>query len=198
MMEKIKSFLKGRRLILILVILVLTALLVDRFLSEKGEPEKPTETKPKKESSISTSEEITPGKSEINDLSVFGEPRDIKDNPDNTKTYFYGSYTDPQPTEAVIKDGKVVFIKKRPSLQDPISLSFFTDQFGEPDFSLYHQYQTFKAYVFLEEGVAVIAREGKGDIIELRYFVPTTKEEFLLTWGKDLLLKPPPLPPLYY
>lgn len=198
MLNKIKSFLKGRKLILTLVIIVLATSLVYGSLSKKDKSEKPGETGPKKESLISTSEGVTVGKSKAKDLDAFGEPREIKENPDNTMSYVYGLETDPQPTKVVVKDEKIIFIKKRPTLFDPTSLSSFKDQLGEPDFSLYHEYPTYKAFVFLEEGVAVIAGEEKEEVIELRYFVPMKREEFLLTWGKDLLPQPPPLPPLYY
>ena len=152
-----------------------------------------------KEKVATSIEGVTPGVSDKSKLEVFGEPRSEVINPDGSTLFKFGPEKSPVPIEVVVQENKIVFIKKYPSLNDKTTLKYYLDEYGNPDLSLFSEAPGFKAHVFLDEGLVVVAQEvGRGNVYELRYFVPTTKEEFLATWGKDLSSQPPTLPPLYY
>ncbi|MCH7640571.1 hypothetical protein IID22_00005 [Patescibacteria group bacterium] len=90
-------------------------------------------------------------------------------------------------------------MKKYPAASDKDTLNHYIETFGDYDLSLFYEEPEFVAYVFLNEGLVVVAHQGeRGNVYELRYFVPTSEEEFLETWGSDLLTEPPRKPPLYY
>lgn len=141
---------------------------------------------------VTSIEGITPGISDVSSLNIFGEPLSIEEKGGYT-VYLFGPERSSRPTEVYIKEGKVVFVKKRPTANDKLFLSDYREELGEPAFTLYSTINEFRAYVFFEKGLVVIAHQGeRGDVYELRYFLPTTKEDFSETWGKDLSSKPPP------
>jgi len=136
-----------------------------------------------------TVEGITPGLSGTDDLKRFGKSRSIEQNSDGSILHEFGPERSPEPTKVVVRDSKIVYVQKHVSSEDPGNISYFLNNFGEPDFILFYKVFGFKTYVFLDEGMAVVAFDTEniiGAVYELRYFVPTTKEEFLRTWGSDL------------
>jgi hypothetical protein len=63
---------------------------------------------------------------------------------------------------------------------------------GDPDLEWYlHNQFNMKAYVYLNEGIVFEAEEYNREVITIRYFTPTTREEFLRTWGSDLQSEQP-------
>lgn len=197
MLDKIKKIFENRRFTILALVLVVVASLVYGILSERGK-EREQAQEPPKPPVATSSEGITPGKSTESDLEKLGEAREIKENPDQTKSYLFGLKTDPEPTRIDVKDNRVIFIQKRPRETDPLFLKDLITQYGQPGLELYSQIPGLKAYVFLDSGIAAIAMPDTGIITQLRYFVPSTQEEFLRTWGEDFLSSQPTLPPLYY
>ena len=69
------------------------------------------------------------------------------------------------------------------------SLSKFKsdNSLGNPDLEMYVEgdYRE-KAYVYLDEGIAIEASEFSDEVHFVRYFTPMTRSEFLRTWGADL------------
>ena len=147
--------------------------------------------------SVQSSEGLSAGQSGLKELENLGEASRVIENEEGTKSFIYGKEQDPQPKTVIVDNNLVIFIRKRPDFEDPNNLSKFTDQYGQPDAELYTHYTGFNAYIYLEEGLVVLAGEG-GALLELRYFVPTTLNNFLSLWGQDLSERPPPPPPLYY
>lgn len=195
------SFVKKHKKILGVIIFVVLIIAFSIYFGEKeiqqeAQMEEPEETE-FPSSSIKTSENLSAGESNLEDLDILGDPAETEQNEDGTETLIYGSTNDPQPTTVVVDNNEVLFIKKRPSLDDPNNLNQFINEHGSPEAEFFTEYVGFKAYVFLQKGLSVTAGEG-GSILELRYFIPTSKEEFLNTWGKDFSETPPPIPPLYY
>ena len=188
------SLMKSRQLVLVIVGIGIILLMVLGLLWER--PKAPS--LPSSPSQASSSEGIVPGTSSVSDLEKLTGELAVIPNDDGTVTHTYGLETDPQPIEVIVKDGWVAFLKKRPTSKDPLLLEEYVKRFGEYDLSLYSHEPGFKAYVFLDAGLVVIAHEVKGDVIELQYFTPTTKEDFLASWGKDFPSASPTLPPGYY
>jgi hypothetical protein len=194
MFSKLFSFIKSRRLVLFIIGIGILFLLVFGLLFERPK----TPPVPSGPSRASSSEGLIPGESSVEDLEKLKGPLSVIPNEDGTITHTYGLETDPQPIEVIVKDGRVTFLKKRPTGSDPLFLEEYVKRFGEYDFSMYSQEPGFKAHVFLEAGLVVVAQEVKGDVIELQYFTPTTEEDFLKLWGENFLEVSPTQPPNYY
>ena len=197
MLGKIKLLLKSHKFSVFAILLAVVVSLFYGISSErKKEVNQPLE-KPSEIPAVS-SEGVVPGKSTLSDLEKFGEAREVIENPDQTKTYLFGTKTDPEPDRIDIKEGNVIFIQKRPKEGDPLSLKDLISQYGNPNLELYSRLPGLKAFVFLENGIMAIATSDTGVISQLRYFIPTNQEEFGKSWGKDFLTNQPTLPPLYY
>jgi hypothetical protein len=194
MFKKVISLIKDRRLTLTLIGIVILLLVFFGLLWERPKTSPP----PPRSTQASSSEGVTPGKSSVSDLEKLPRALAVIPNDDGTITHTYGLETDPQPTEVIVEEGWVTFLKKRPGSGDPLFLRQYVQKYGEYNLSLYSHEPGFKAYVFLNAGLVVVAQEVKGDVIELQYFTPTTEEDFLQSWGKNFLSVSPTLPPNYY
>ena len=198
MLSKIKILLGNRKFIFIAcLVLIIFVSLAYGILSERTRIKKQAQ-EPLKPSPTASSEGLIPGKSKVADLEELGEPREIIENKDQTKSYLFGLKTDPEPLHINTKDDTVIFIQKRPTQEDPLRLKDLISEYGQPNLELFTQFTGLKAYVFLNSGVAAIAIPETGTITQLRYFIPSSQEEFLQTWGKDFQSAEPTLPPLYY
>lgn len=196
MLRNLWEIIKRRRLIVALVVIIIVALLYGILSARKEATEKPDG--PSGRVGIETSEGIKPGITTPSDLEKIRTPREVQQNPDGASTYVFGQKTDPNPDEAVIENDKVVFFKKRPTQEDFSNISQVIEKYKNPDFILFSSIPDSIVFIFLDEGLAVIADKDSGVIHELRYFVPTTKENFIQGWGKDFLSTSPTPPPLYY
>lgn len=156
-------------------------------------PVRPRET-PKEIPTLGVSwGEIVPGQTTRDELKdALGEPlrQGIKEGYD---LYFYPSESKFWPHEVVISQEKVVFVKEQ--VTDPLkkNLKDYTQEYGQPDQVFYNTLSRvgFAVHVFLSRGLAVTANPGDGTILEIWYFPPTTSQEFLKTWGKNLSKTPP-------
>ncbi|MDH5533664.1 MAG: hypothetical protein OEX81_04530 [Candidatus Pacebacteria bacterium] len=132
---------------------------------------------------------VTPGYSKYKDLvENMGIPIDKVE----TETGFdikYQSDFLALPHEVVTdKEGTVSFIKEY-LLYDPTHLlSQYVEDFGEPEIVLFDDQSgtAFKAHVFLDEGLVIIAHIKDGSVEQKWYFEPVSKEIFLKSWGKTL------------
>lgn len=88
----------------------------------------------------------------------------------------------------VDKDGVVEFIKIPVAYTETHTLSEYISLYGEQDFDLYdHRVgANIKAYVFLDEGLAVLANAETQVVEQLWYFEPTDKNMFMALWGSEL------------
>jgi len=196
MLITILNLIKKYRLIIVFSFIIIGSSIVGFFI-DKERQEKETVV-PIGVTEGETSEGIKPGKTTVSDIEKMENLREIKHNSDGTSTYIFGIETDPKPMEVVVKGNLVSLVKKRPTQGEPAFLKEIIIEYDEPDFTLYHQIIDSIAYIYLDEGLVIIADKDTGVIHELRYFTPSTKEEFLATWGKDLSDEQPTPPPLYY
>ena len=109
-----------------------------------------------------------------------GEKKRVSYQSSDFKSYYNEVYLD--------SDNTVEFVKVPLAYNESRTLTEYTSLYGDPDFSLYNSELGFgiKAFVFLDEGVAVIANEKTLVLEGLWYFEPATKEDFLSSWGRDL------------
>ena len=94
------------------------------------------------------------------------------------------------PSEIGYDKENVVVYYKIPAFT--ISLESFSEevsrnQLGTPDFTMYVKNDDkVKASVFLSKGMFYEYNEFTEEILAIAYFTPVSKEEFLITWGKNL------------
>ena len=197
MLSNIRIFLGKYYKAVILFIFVFVVIAGMQIISNRKTPTGEKRVSPK---NVATSVEgITTGMSDESELESFGEPRSIDELPDGSLLYKFGPEKSPRPIEVVVEKGKIVFIKKFPAINDKVTLDYYLKTYGESDLGLFYEEPGFIAHVYLDEGIVIVADDSKREnVYELRYFVPTSEENFLETWGSDLLSEPPLLPPLYY
>lgn len=133
--------------------------------------------------------EITPGQSNLNDLTAqMGQPIGQEAYGDGQKL----SYTSDYPTlpQDVILDsaGTVQFIKQYLPPNTTENIDDYIAQFGEPDYVLFdtNTGDSYNANVFLQQGVVVFSHFSDGSVNQKWYFQPTTPEIFFQSWGSNL------------
>jgi len=105
--------------------------------------------------------------------------------------YFYPSEVENWPTKIYIseKDKKVSLVKlffPKENFQNLLN------QLGPPDKQLFgpHEGAGLSVFVLSKKGVAAIANQESGIILELWYFPPTTLENFIALYGEGLKTSP--------
>lgn len=90
-----------------------------------------------------------------------------------------------RPNEVIVENNTVELVKEKVSGK---KLSGFKAQYGEPEGEYWgpEKEAGFKVFVYPQTGLAVVASLGDGAVLEVWYFKPTTLNQFLATWGKDL------------
>jgi hypothetical protein len=134
---------------------------------------------------------ITPGKSSLQDIQQkLGPPIDQQQTPEGLKLKYQSTYPT-LPNEVTVQNGSttVTFIKEFVDFKANEKLQDYITKYGQYDLNLFDQESGFavRAYVFLKQGVVIIAHSKDGSVEQKWYFEPTTKELFLQFWGKDLL-----------
>lgn len=94
------------------------------------------------------------------------------------------------PHTVVVEDQTVGLIKER--FVGDEALDDFKKQHGNPDGEFWGPYKEvgFKFFVFSLRGVAVLANQLDGVVLEVWYFEPTTLDGFLKKWGVGLETEP--------
>lgn len=93
------------------------------------------------------------------------------------------------PNQVVVgSENKVSFVKEHIVYDETHTLATYTEKLGEPDLVLYGEElaDSVKAYVFLDEGLVIVAHIANNAVEQKWYFAPTTQETFLATWGQTL------------
>ena len=178
---KIIEFIKKRKLILILV-LVLTAWIANSILSRIPErPQGPGEP------GVSY-RNLVPGVSSRSDvIEKMGNPVDQAAKGEEILLSFKS--TSPTRThEAIVDSGNTLsFIKEIVSVNDDKHIADITSQHGEAPHPLYgpHSINGFDLFVYPDKGLAYIGNPygTQGTILEIWYFPPTTIENFKSTWA---------------
>lgn len=185
-MQKIKAFVR-KYFWLLFVILTVVAYFANLALREKPEV-KPTPA-PIKANFRSS---ITPGVSSEADLNkVLGNPV-RSTTADGQKTNEYRSTSELRLHDAVIVDGKVIFVKEVVSAHDVLDSSTIIGIYGEPPNVLYDPSPNavFNLYVYPSNGIAYLGAED-GTLLEIWYFIPTSFADFQSRWAKSYLISPP-------
>lgn len=138
-----------------------------------------------------TWEGLTPGYTITPKLSAeLGEPVAVKNLPAEKQQVSYKSEHFKAYTNDVIvnKDGVVEYIEVHQAYDPEHTFADYISLYGEPDLELYATEisTSSKAYIYLEEGVVVIAHDTSNIVERIWYFEPTDRETFMLTWGREL------------
>lgn len=132
---------------------------------------------------------VTPGHSKYSQMvEIMGTPIDSVETEDGYEIKYQSDFL-AIPNEVVTdKEGTVQFIKEKLIYDESHTLSQYVDQFGEPDLVLQDESGgiSLRANVFLEEGLVIMAHIKDGSVEGKWYFVPSTKAEFLSSWGENL------------
>lgn len=180
--EKKKSLNPIRKywLLVFLAFLATVLLVIKLFFGAK--PEAPTTTTVPQ----ATWKGVTPGRSTPADVyKTLGEPKSTADN--NSRLFYLREGGGP-PHEVFLQENTVGLIKER-SLAG--NLADFKKRYGAPEGEFFgpNKGVGYKMYVWAKNGVAVNAHQLDGGIFEVWYFSPTTLQQFLSTWGKDLTIE---------
>lgn len=128
---------------------------------------------------------ITPGKTTTQELNgILGAP-DPKQSDFSNNMLAYPREGG-GPNHQVYADGNTVEFFKQQALEG--NLSTYTNKHGLYEGEFYGDYQEsgFKTYVWATKGIAVVASINNGYLFEVWYFKPSTMEDFLSKWGKNL------------
>lgn len=132
---------------------------------------------------------LTPGYSRLEDVvGNLGQPLSTEDIREGTALYYQSDFP-VFPDEVIVNTTNTVqFIKEFVPYNADHTLQQYTQEFGQPDLELYDQDTGYasKAYVFLQQGLVIIAHISGQTVEQKWYFVPTTQQEFLQSWGKNL------------
>lgn len=132
---------------------------------------------------------IVPGSSSIQQVEkTLGQPIKIE-RVEGKTIYLYPSEIENWPNQIFVSEqnNKTEGVKRFfPPKEE--NYSFFINKYGNPDKELFgpHSQSGFSVFVFLEKGLAIVANKKSDLVLEIWYFSPTTLEEFLASWGKNL------------
>lgn len=181
------SFVKSYWLFIVLAIIAFLLIGLSLFLPEQ-EPQPPPTPKPQAQ----PWNNIIPGKTSFDEVEAkLGDPIETKR--EQTKTILlYPTESEALNHEIVISQNIVGLIKEQ-VINDARGISYYINQFGEPEAKLYGPYAAsgYLLNIFPKNGIAVLAHADQGLIFEIWYFEPTTLEDFLQKWGQGLSENPP-------
>ncbi|MBP9716873.1 MAG: hypothetical protein KBD51_02915 [Candidatus Levybacteria bacterium] len=141
------------------------------------------------EKDYSRLDEITPGKTTLEDVKeINGEPKTVTN--EGRKTYL--SYK--TPSEAfenivVVENNRVIYVKENVFGSYRGTVGDFQSKNGDPDLLLFGE--TYGWSVYLNKGVAI--EHDSKDIGTILYFVPQSKESFMNSLAKELKLTETPI-----
>lgn len=170
------QFLKKNILIVLLAFLATILLVLKVFIIPQEKPRPPAGISWKG---------IVPGETqELEVKSKLGEPENTSQQGPQT-IFSFGSETGP--ADRIISENNIVGIIKIHYFEEQSLDSFFAE-YGKPDGEFWGEYKTvgFKTYVFLKNGIALVANPNSGIVVQIWYFKPTTITEFLSRWGQEL------------
>lgn len=133
--------------------------------------------------------DITPGYSQVDDVTKqFGQPIGQESFGGGQKLSFQSDYPS-RPNDVVVdQSGVVQFMKEYLPLDSEEYLQEYVLEYGQPDLVLIDTItgDAFRAYVFLKQGVVLLAHIADDSVQQKWYFAPTSAEIFLQSWGSSL------------
>lgn len=136
---------------------------------------------------------LTPGYSKLDDVTQnLGQPIGQEQTPFGERLLYESNYPTLPNSVIVDPENTVQFIKQYLPLDGFEALETYTSQYGEPDFVLIDEEagETFRAHVFLTEGLVLIAHVADNSVQQKWYFTPVNAEIFLQSWGTNLTDQP--------
>ncbi len=119
-------------------------------------------------------------------VSLLGEPESTLDQSDGS-VMLYPSAIKGQFVSILIQNQIVTYVSVPIGEDDSIKWSIIMEQFGQPDFTAYSQYQqSAMTNVFTQQGLAFIVDESMDVVFVKECFVPMNLEDYLKTWGASL------------
>lgn len=191
-MGKIKNYIKTHKEIV--VIIIIAALLVaNQFIKENPNGSVSTPSVTPVELKPVSYKSITPGTSSESQLNKdLGTPINKKE--DNGQTILeFKSTNQYRNNEAIVENGKVVFIKEIVNFEDNKKSDSITKVNGQAPYTLYESKpnSSFNLYVYPNKGLAYLGHPD-GTLLEVWYFVPvSTIQDFVSKWGKDYSFNKP-------
>lgn len=128
---------------------------------------------------------VVPGQTQEPELkNSLGEPENVSRG--GTQTIFSFKSASGPPDRVILENNTVGIIKTH--YFEGRSLDSFLEEYGKPDGEFWGEYNTvgFKTYVFLKNGIALVANPNGGVVVQIWYFKPTAMVEFLSRWGQEL------------
>ena len=180
MLQKLLAFIKKNKLVL-LIILAVVLYVITKFI-----PEEKVENK--QETQIPQAviwNSITLGQSTSeNVIEKLGQP--LKTTEQETNKVLNYKSKNPNIDNQVFVDNnenKVVLIKEAIASSEERNAKEITDKFGESNNIFYepgnlYSIPSYYFYVYPDKGIAYIGHITTGDLLEIWYFKPTTKDEF--------------------
>lgn len=129
---------------------------------------------------------VVPGETQTAQLTnILGIPENSSQ--ERSQITFSFRADDGGPPDRIISENNVVGIIKEHYFEGK-NLTSFIEEYGQPEAEFWGEYKTvgFKTYVFPGKGIALVANQNDGGVIQIWYFKPTTISEFLLKWGQGL------------
>lgn len=133
---------------------------------------------------------IVPGKTTAGELEkALGKPSSLENLDTNTVFKFESEMGGP-PHTVVVEGQTVGLIKERFGGSEVFG--DFVKKYGNSEGEFWGPYKEvgFKLFVFSSRGIAVLANQTDGTILEVWYFEPTAIDGFLKKWGAGLENEP--------
>ncbi len=186
-MNKIITFLKEKKLILLAIISVLSIILIVSLTNKKNEetnnptPTTQSNTQITRYKDISTGEVFNEDK--INNL--LGFPTESTSSGE-IKINKYRSSNEYRMNELMIKNGEVDFIREVVNPDDNKNANDIRDTYGVADVILYEKYSDsiLDLYVYSNSGIAYLGHID-GGIFEIWYFKPTDIDSFIENYAPN-------------
>lgn len=132
---------------------------------------------------------ITPGRSTLSQLDQqFGLPIQTQQSQLGTVLSYQSEFPTLPHQVVVDQENTVQFIKEYIPYSPDLKIDQYIQQFGQPDLELIEPEagEAARAYVFLSQGLVIVAHVTDGTIEQRWYFTPTTESAFLQSWGQEL------------
>lgn len=132
---------------------------------------------------------ITPGYSSLDQLvEQMGEPLSSEQSSQGTTVYYKSEFPTLPNTVVADSTGTIQFIKEYIPYDENHVLAQYVQKYGQYDLELFDEQTggSTKAYVFLDEGLVVLAHISGNAVEQKWYFTPTTEQNFLQSWGDSL------------
>jgi len=132
---------------------------------------------------------VTPGVSTVQDAAaVFGEPIDSENSDLGTKVTFASDYPEVPHEVITTENGTIMFVREHLAPDYEKNVSEYISEMGIPNLILKDQdsKMSLNANVFLQAGVVILSHVSDGTVEQKWYFIPTSEELFLASWGKNM------------